>query len=143
MIGATDAIDEVNLDPMLYQDADFYDDVTGKELPKELTVKAREAEMRQVKAHKLYDKVPVKKCWDETGEAPVGTKWLEINKGDEEEFNIRARLVAQEFTKGKLEKIFAANYAPMGSKESIAINGSDGRHWMGKRMEIQARFYRH
>lgn len=38
----------------------------------------------------------------------MGAKWLEINKGDEEDYNIRAWLAAQECMKGELETIFVA-----------------------------------
>ena len=101
-----------------YHDIEFYDDVSGKPLPKDLTVKARSKEMTEVYAHKVYDKVPIKECYDKTGQEPVGTKWLEINKGDEDNYNIRARLVAQEFTRGKLEAIFAAT-PPLEAKKAL------------------------
>ena len=100
MIGAVDKIDEVNIDQEIYQGVEFYDDVSGKQLPKDETIKARLAEMKQVYAHNIYTKRPIQECCDKTGEGPVGTKWLEINKGDEDNLNIRARLVAQEYTKG-------------------------------------------
>jgi len=38
----------------------------------------------------------------------VGTRWLDINKGDEEVENYRSRLVAKDFNQGKEEGIFAA-----------------------------------
>ena len=38
----------------------------------------------------------------------VGTRWLDINKGDEEVENYRSRLVAKGFNQGKEEGIFAA-----------------------------------
>ena len=38
----------------------------------------------------------------------MGTKWIDINKGDDINFNVRSRLVAQEFPKSKLSAIFAA-----------------------------------
>ena len=80
MIGAVDAIDEVRLnlkDTMTW--SFMYDDVSGKILPKDLTVKARGQEMSQVYALKLYSKVQIEECHEETGQDPVGTKWLEIN----------------------------------------------------------------
>ena len=62
--------------------------------------------------------MPLKECHDVTGEDPIGTKWLEINKGDEENVNIRARLVAQEFNQGKLTAIFAAT-PPLAAKKTL------------------------
>ena len=29
----------------------------------------------------LYDKVPLQECYDNTGKAPISTKWVDINKG--------------------------------------------------------------
>ena len=118
MIGAVDRVDEFPIDHGLYENVKFYDELSGKELPKEATVKARQKEMTEVYAHKIYSKVPLQECYDVTGEAPVGTKWLEINKGDEENVNIRARLVAQEFNTGKLATIFAAT-PPLEAKKAL------------------------
>ena len=125
----------------------FYDDVSGKLLPKELTVKARGQEMEQVYAHKQWNKVPIKECYDETGQEPVGTKWLEINKGDEDNFNIRARLVAQEFTKGKLEAIFAAT-PPLEAKKALlslavteGIGYGDGWHYKLDFIDIKRAYF--
>lgn len=94
-VGASDKLKDLVLKAKDYENFTFYDDVSGKELPKELTLKARQTEMKQVYAHnKVYYNVPLQKCDDITGEEPVGTKWLEINKGDEDDYNRRARLVA-------------------------------------------------
>ena len=118
MIGATDRVDDFVLNHDDYQDATFYDEISGKELPRALTVEARQKEMNEVYKHKVYCKVPLTECYEKTGAAPVGTKWLETNKGDEEHYNIRARLVAQEYTKGKLEAIFAAT-PPLEAKKML------------------------
>ena len=53
------------LDQNIYQDAEFYDEVSGKELPKQLTIDARKAEMQQVKFHNMY---PV--LWQGIGASP-------------------------------------------------------------------------
>ena len=53
MVGAVDRVDEFKLNHGDYGEVTFYDgDVSGKELPKELSIKAREAEMQQVYKHK-------------------------------------------------------------------------------------------
>jgi len=118
MVGAVDRVDDIRINHKLYEDVEFYDDISGKHLPKDETIKAREKEMAEVYAHKIYTKVPIKECHDVTGEEPIGTKWLEVNKGDEDEYNIRARLVAQEFSKGKLSTIFAAT-PPLEAKQAL------------------------
>jgi hypothetical protein len=108
MIGAVDKVEDFKVNHEVYNEVQFYDDISGKELPTDATVKARQKEMTEVYAHNIYTKRPIQECYDVTGSEPVGTKWLEVNKGDEENLNIRARLVAQEFNQGKLTTIFAA-----------------------------------
>ena len=56
-----------------------------------------------------------------------GQRWTKISrtktpefKGDEEDYNIRARLIAQEFSRGKLETIFAAR-PPWEAKKTLKI----------------------
>ena len=63
MIGSVDRIDEISIDQEMYQGVEFYDDVSGKKLLKEATVKARLTEMEQVYAHNIYTKKPfLKPC---------------------------------------------------------------------------------
>eukprot|EP00959_Pyramimonas_sp_CCMP1952_P124333 2599543-Pyramimonas_sp.AAC.1 len=59
-----------------------WDDVTGNEPDPQLTVKARQEEMEQFRKHKVYEKVKEEVCWQITGKAPIGTRWIDINKGD-------------------------------------------------------------
>ena len=75
---------------------DFHDEITGKMLPKSSVIAARLEEMRQVHEHKVYEKVPIEECWSKTGKNPIKTRWLDINKGDEDNPEYRSRLVAKE-----------------------------------------------
>ena len=38
-------------------------------------------------------------CWDKTGKAPIGVRWVDINKGDKIHPEYRSRLVAKEIKK--------------------------------------------
>ena len=58
MIGAVDRVDEFPIDHELCQTAKFYDEISGKELPKETTARPRQKEMTEVYAHKISSKVP-------------------------------------------------------------------------------------
>ena len=69
---------------------------------------ARKDEINQFKKHIVYKKVPITKCWDEAGAAPVGSRWLDIYKGDKVNPAYRSRLVAQEIAIKKREDRFAA-----------------------------------
>lgn len=89
-------------------------------------MKARQTEMEEVYAHKVYYKVPLQECYDVTGGEPVGTKWLEINKRDEDDYIRRARLVAQELAKKKLKTIFAATPPWEAKKMLLSLSVTDG-----------------
>ena len=147
MIGAVDKVDDFKINHEMYKDAEFYDDVSGKPLPKEATINARKKEMVEVYSHNIYTKVPIKECHDVTGEGPIGTKWLEINKGDEENVNIRARLVAQEFNQGKLTAIFAAT-PPLEAKKTLlslavteGIGFGEGWHYKLDFIDIKRAYF--
>ena len=73
-----------------------WDDVSGSELDPLLTLRAREEEMTQFRKHEVYEKVREEVCWAVTGKAPIGSRWIDINKGDESNPDYRSRLVAQQ-----------------------------------------------
>ena len=39
------------------------------------------------------EKVDIKECWTLTGKAPIGVRWVDINKGDSANPNCRSRLI--------------------------------------------------
>ena len=53
-------------------------------------------------------KVSIKECYEETGKAPIGVRWVDINKGDSEHPLYRSRLVAKEFNTGACPELYAA-----------------------------------
>ena len=53
----------------------------------------------------VYKVVPIQKCWDETGKAPIGIRWVDHDKGSGNFRNYRCRLVAKEFNKGKNDEM--------------------------------------
>ena len=77
----------------------FWDEVSGRQLDAKGVEKARVEELVEVAKHKLYTKVPLQQCYDETGKAPIKARWLGINKGDELNPEYRSRLVAMELKK--------------------------------------------
>ena len=64
--------------------------------------------MKEFAKHGVYKKVPIKECYDKAGKEPIGTRWVDINKGDEAAPEYRSRLVAQELNQEKRDDIFAA-----------------------------------
>eukprot|EP00974_Lingulodinium_polyedra_P059892 5772533-Lingulodinium_polyedra.AAC.1 len=92
--------------PTLYSGYEFLDDVTGKPLDKGLAVAARETEMSFFKKMGVYTKVD--RAAVPKGQKIVSTKWLEINKGDDRNPNVRARLVGREIKTDQRVDLFAA-----------------------------------
>ena len=62
--------------------AEFYDNLSGAVLDTDMVRKARKEEIAEVHKHEVYTKVPLEECYDKTGNAPIGTRWVDVNKGD-------------------------------------------------------------
>ena len=88
--------------------AEAWDDVTGKSLdPKEVS-KARAKEMEYVRNMNVYEVVDVRECLRMTGRAPIESRWIDINKGDDQNKNYRSRWVAKQFKTNSDFELFAA-----------------------------------
>lgn len=78
----------------------YYDDISGSKLDARLVEAARGEEIGEMKKRGIYTKVPVEECWRRSGKKPVGVKFVDVNKGDDEKPVYRSRLVAREFKEG-------------------------------------------
>ena len=85
-----------------------FDDAKGGELKVPLVRAARAEEMEFVRSRDIYSYSTTEECHARTGRPPVGTKWVDTNKGDDLRPNYRSRLVATEVRKPWSEKWFAA-----------------------------------
>jgi hypothetical protein len=121
-IGSMDMIDEpAHLLEVGYVDDNYtyWDDLSGKPLDKAGVNLARAEEMEEFKRHGVYVKVPITECRQVTGKEPIGVKWIDINKGDDVNPELRSRLVAQEIKrKGSGDTIFAAT-PPLEAKKAL------------------------
>ena len=97
---------------------EYVDDMSGKPLISRLVNEARGDEMAKFRQHNVYTKVPISECVASTGKQPIGSKWIDINKGDEKEPNYRSRLVAKEIRRGPNEDMFAAT-PPLEAKKCL------------------------
>jgi len=97
---------------------EYWGDLSGKALDSRLVNKARAEEMREFKKYNVYEKVPIEECWANTGKDPIGTRWVDVNKGDEVNPEYRSRLVAQEIKRDKREDLFAAT-PPLEAKKML------------------------
>ena len=65
-------------------------------------------EVQFIRDMNLYNKVAIEECWAQSGKAPVGAKWLDINKGDQDKPKYRSRCVAKAIAYDKQDGLFAA-----------------------------------
>ena len=103
----------------LYCDATFIDDVTGKTLDKTKAVEARKKEVEYFKTKGVYTKTK-----RQPGMKIIATKWLDVNKGDNVNIEIRARLVGCEIAYDKRDDLFAATPPLESLRMIIAICAS-------------------
>ena len=73
----------------------FWDDMSGKELNPQMVRIARQDEMKEFRDHQVYVKVSLAECSQNTGNQPIGCRWVDINKGDENHPEYMSRLVAK------------------------------------------------
>ena len=78
------------------QQAVAFDDVSGASLDPVMVQAARREEMRFVREQQVWTPIAVQTA-RERGWTVIGTKWIDIDKGDAERPNYRSRLVAQEY----------------------------------------------
>ena len=71
-------------------------------------LEGREEDIQYVRTMGLYEKVPIAECCNTSGRAPITTRWIEINKGDNVNANYRSRLVARGINTYKRDGFFAA-----------------------------------
>ena len=76
--------------------------MSGESIPVELVREARKEEVEFMGKRNLWEKKPVKECWDKTGESPITVRWVDIWKAGETlgEWFARSRLVARDFKGG-------------------------------------------
>ena len=74
----------------------YFDNLSGAPLPPKLVEKARKEEIDFMVDWQVWEEVPVSHCWQATGKGPLGGRWVDVNKGDEESPNVRCRYVAKE-----------------------------------------------
>ena len=85
----------------------YFDEVTHVELPARLVKEARSEELEYFNTLPVWKVVETRECWDATGKPPISTKWVDVNKGDQVNYDVRCRLVAREMGGGKSDEFYA------------------------------------
>ena len=96
-----------------------YDDLTGMKLDAGKVVEARAKEVTYLRDKRAYDKIPrhqaLKSRWK-----IIRTRWIDINKGDDENPVYRSRLVGKEFNDGQVDGLFAGT-PPLEALRSLSM----------------------
>ena len=74
----------------------FKDDLTGQLLDPELVRAARAKELEYFEGKKVWELRTINECRRLTGKPPVTVRWVDVNKGDDVNPNVRSRLVARQ-----------------------------------------------
>ena len=95
----------------------FRDDLTGQILNDELVIKARAVELSFFHSKGVWTKKPKSHARAKTGRPPISVRWVDVNKGDDLNPNVRSRLVARELK--ALDKSGQSYFAPAPPLEAL------------------------
>ena len=102
--------EKISLPPELQDEAAtwwYYDDISGKVLDSQGVQQARRDEIKIIETMKVWEKIP--RSHIPPGMKTIGTRWVDVNKQDEENPLYRSRLVGQEIKRGSgFDEFFAA-----------------------------------
>ena len=65
----------------------FLDDITGQPLDERILRTALRLEMEYFRDKVVYAKAPRAEATKRIGKQPIGIRWVDVNKGDDEEAN--------------------------------------------------------
>ena len=103
---------DIELAPSGLQLADdwisFVDEISGKPLSAAGVRKARAEEIDYAVRYGVWDTVPIAEAYEYDSKGPISSRWIDINKGDEDHPSYRSRLVIQEIRQSHIEAVFAA-----------------------------------
>ena len=88
--------------------AKYYDEYTGKDLPRHLVIEAMVEELSYFNDKEVWKATSRKAAKINEGGTHVRMRWVLCNKGDEAHPDVRARLVACEVAKDQQPSFFAS-----------------------------------
>ena len=97
----------------------YFDDVSGRRLCNKMVMAARREEILEFKRLKVYDVVPIEESYNVTGKELIKVRFVDMNKGDEQNPNYRSRLVAKEFRDGSGYSELFAGMPPLEAKKLL------------------------
>ena len=106
-----------------------FDDVTGASLDPTLVKEARNKEMEYFRKMQVYKKVPRSKCFAATGKGPIGVRWIDVNKQDNDNPLYRSRLVAKYYNNYKDPDLYTATPPLELLRMIISLAASNVNKW--------------
>jgi hypothetical protein len=106
---------------------EVYDEITGATLPPKLVQQARAEEVQFMLNWGVWTRALISDCWAETGKAPIGSKWVDVNKGDATKPLIRSRFVVKEIATYKSDDFFAATPPLEALRLLLSLAASSGK----------------
>jgi hypothetical protein len=100
-----------------------YDEVTGVPLPPSLVRAARKEELDFMHNWHVWDVVPISQSWSRLGKAPLGGRWVDVNKGDGGSPLVRSRDVAKGFGPGQKRRLLRRHASLGGASPPIVMGG--------------------
>ncbi len=94
--------------PLEFGERLYWDENTGEQLPTKLVEASRGGELKFMQNWQVWEEVPIAECLQRTGKKPLGSKWVDINKGDRTSPDVRSRLVAREIAYHRNDDFYAA-----------------------------------
>ena len=102
-VGYGDSLLEVRVDGTPI----YRDDLTGQVLDSKLVMEARKKELDFFEAKQVWKIKAFEEARRRTGKPPITVRWVDVNKGDDINPNVRSRLVARQIRQPGEEAIFA------------------------------------
>ena len=97
----------------------YYDEMTNIELPAKLVEAARAEELEYFKSLPVWDITKTQECSDVTGKPPISNKCVDVNKGDQESYDVRSRLVAREMGWGQERRVLCTYTSTRGQATPV------------------------
>jgi hypothetical protein len=103
----------------------YRDDLTGQVLDGKLVRAARQKEFEFFDSKNVWSLKAFDECRRKTGKPPVTVRWVDVNKGDDVNPNIRSRLVARQIRQPGEEAIFAPTPPLESLRTILSLAASD------------------
>ena len=108
----------------------YWDDANHGWLDAKLVRAARAEELAAIKSYEVYVQRPIKECLEVTGKKPMPIRWVDTNKGDEENPEYRFRIVAKDLKSERDPNMPAIDsFAPMPALEMMKLLLSLAAMW--------------